>query len=105
MPFVHDPEFQKVLEKLREDVLKRNRSFWWASLITCTVILIIASILIDVTELSSNLKFSLIIVACTLCVIAIINSAVTAIHGALTVVVGTVEWVGRKQLGEYDETK
>ena len=43
-----------------------------------------------------------IVVASTLCLVAVINSAVRVMHMSLTLLVATVEWVGRKQLGEYE---
>lgn len=103
MPLTHDPEYQKELDKIKGNILKRNRSSFWFSLVISAVILILLLLILNASNLSDNLKTSIIIITCTLVLIAIINSAVTAIHGAVTIVAAAVEWVGRKQLGEYKE--
>lgn len=41
--------------------------------------------------------------ACTISLIGVIHTALGRIHASLVLLIATTEWVGRKQLGEYEK--
>ncbi len=102
MPLKYDPEWQNELDKVSERVLRNNRQFWWISFVATGVILCGLLWLLSRFGMSQAYVISGTIVVASLCLVAVINSAVTTIHASLALLTATVEWVGRKQLGEYE---
>ena len=101
MPLIHDPEYQEELDKATAAALSNNRSFWWRSLLGSAVFLAVVVFLLNQSGFKDSTSILIMLGACTVCIVAVVNSAVTAIHTTLVIVAGAVEWVGRKQLGEY----
>ena len=103
MPLIHDPDYQAELNKIKNAALSSNRSFWWRSLLSSVVFLSAIAFLLHNSGLSDTTSILIMLGACTVCVVAVVNSAVTAIHTALVIAAGATEWTGRKLLGEYKE--
>lgn len=101
MPLTHDHEYQVELDKAKASALAGNKSFWWRSLIGSLVFLAVVAYLLHISNLEDSTPILVMLGACTVCIVAVVNSAVTAIHTTLVIVAGAVEWVGRKKLGEY----
>jgi hypothetical protein len=102
MPLRHDPEYGEELRKLRERVDRENSSSFKWFLITCPVLFIgllffYRSGLIDETA-TILLAIGLATFLLGLRLLEICN----AVNGHLTIQTGAIEWIGRKQLGEYE---
>ena len=102
MPLIYDPEYQREMETIVAKARKRNARARMVRLGVNAVILAAALYVAESIGLQEQQVLSVVVVAATLCVIATINSAADAIHGSLVVQISVLEWVGRKQLGEYD---
>ncbi len=103
MPLKFDPEYQEELDRVRDDTLKIDQGMWWWRLIAYLAVLAASIFLLQASALDHSTKVLVMLAVCTACVIATVNTAVTIIHGTLTILIAATEWVGRKQLGEYQE--
>ena len=101
MPLNYDPEFQKEISNLVGNLTKKYKGEVIASLIVYLVVLIGFCVVVNYFEFSDTLKLSLVIAFSSFLIIAAIKSMTAVLHTAIVALVGTVEWVGRKQLGEY----
>ncbi len=102
MPLKHDPEWGRELDTIRARAFAENRWHWWGSLIFTGMTFFFVLGASALYEMPAQYLMVAAIVISTLCLIAVIESAVRAIHAPLLILVATVEWVGRKQLGEYE---
>lgn len=101
MPLIYDPEFQLELDNLSAKVKRHNRTAWWARLIINAAVLGGAQWLLIEFGVSEGVMITAMVALATLCIVATVNSAADATHASLTILVGALEWIGRKQLGEY----
>ena len=102
MSLTHDVEFQKELDLVIKQARAKGVFYWWITLLVTALLLIGFSVALSRSNLGDAFKISLMIAAATLCLIAIINSGINHLHQSLVVVVGTMEWFAKKQLGEYE---
>ena len=103
MPLVHDPEWQLELDKLQAKTMRAYRTAWWVRMAICAAVLGGVLWLLIESGASEGVMISAMVAAATLCIVATVNSATDAICAAVAILVGTVEWTGRKQLGEYEK--
>ncbi len=102
MPLRFDAEWGAELEKLRSHTTAGNRRFSRLSFLAIFFVLAGSIWYLDQSSISDGKFVSLIVALSTLILVWIINSAVGVVHGSLVLLTATTEWVGRKQLGEYD---
>ena len=103
MPLIHDPDWQSELDKIQTKVARTNVIAWWGRLIFNTIILGGALWLLIYLEAPEGTMISAMVAVATLCIVATANAAADALHETLAILVSTVEWTGRKQLGEYEK--
>ncbi len=102
MPLRFDAEWGAGLEKNRSRATAANRRFSILSFLAIFFLLAGSIWYLDQTSISDGKFVSLIVALSTLSLVWIINSAVGVVHGSLVLLTAATEWVGRKQLGEYD---
>ncbi len=102
MPLINDEEYQKELNHIVETANADARGLWWSGIITVSAILTVTLFILENINVSETLKISIILSVACVCIVGIISSAVGTMFGALRLLIGTVEWCGRKQLGEYE---
>ena len=103
MPLIHDHEYQNELEKLSRDSYSTTRMEKWVSLILITALLSLAIFVIKGLGVESTTETLLMMGACTMSLAAVIHSTLARIHTSLVLLIATTEWIGRKQLGEYEK--
>ena len=103
MPLIHDSEYQNVLEQLGRDAYSTTRSALWRDVIFIIVLLSLAIYVIKDLRVESTTEILFMLGACTISLIAVIHAALGRIHTSLVLLIATTEWVGRKQLGEYEK--
>ncbi len=102
MPLIYDPEYQRELDAITRKTASGNRQvYWWHLLATAGTL---AGVFWGLSYFGASdaQLVAGVVLASTLCLVAVINSAVRVMHVSLTLLIATVEWVGRKQLGEYE---
>ncbi len=102
MPLIYDAEYQRELDAITRKTASGNRQVWWGHLLATAGVLAGLFWGLSYFGASGAQLVAGVVLASTLCLVAVINSAVRAVHMSLTLLVATVEWVGRKQLGEYE---
>jgi len=102
MPQMDDVDYQRGLDSLSKQARAKGILYWRGSVLLSALLLFGFPIILGQFNLDSVLRISLMIAAATLCLIMVINSGINHLHGSLTIVAGTIEWWGRKQLGEYE---
>ena len=100
MPLIYDPEFQAELDKIRSQCQSNGRFSLAASVIGYGAILVIGFFVLS--KWLSGVEFmGAMLILATLVLVATINQIGNVLWTSLAINVSTVEWVGRKQLGEY----
>ncbi len=102
MPLIYDAEYQKELEAVARKAASGDRQVWWGHLLATTGVLAGLFWGLSYFGASGAQIVAGVVVASTVCLVAVINSAVRIMHVSLTLLIASVEWVGRKQLGEYE---
>ena len=102
MPLKFDPEYGREIKILRDGAQRSSREFWWGSLLMAGGLLAAVVGGLHYANVPDGLAITATLAVSALCVIAVINSGVNAVHATLVVLIGATEWVGRKQLGEYE---
>ncbi len=102
MPLKFDPEYGRELTVIRDKALRENREFWWGSILMAGGLLAAVVGGLHYASAPDALAITATLAVSALCVIAVINSGVRAVHASLAVLIAVTEWVGRKQLGEYE---
>ncbi len=102
MPLIYDEEYQKELETVAKKSASGDRQVWWGHLLATAGVLAGLFWGLSYFGASDAQLVAGVVLASTLCLVAVINSAVRTMHMSLAVLVGAVEWVGRKRLGEYE---
>ena len=103
MPLLRDPEYEKAISKIADETLQDHRwQAWWlitlaASLLSALIVGMVFSGFTGSVLISSTVALS------TVCLIVVIRKLGATLHASLVVLVGVTEWVGRKQLGEYEK--
>lgn len=101
MPLIHDSEYERELEIVAGKADSNGKRTYRRDF------LLIASVLIGLFWGlnyfgASDAQFvATMILASTLCLTAVIYTAMRTMHRTLVLLTGAVEWAGRKQLGEY----
>ena len=103
MPLTHDPEYQNELETLSLEATSTARGEKRRSLIFITAFLSLVIYVIKNLDVESTTETLLMLGACTISLIAVIHAAIGRIQTSLVLLIATTEWVGRKQLGEYEK--
>ena len=93
---------QKELEAVAKKSASGDRQVWWGHLLATAGVLAGLFWGLRYFGASDAQLVAGVVVASTVCLVAVINSAVRVMHVSLTLLVASVEWVGRKQLGEYE---
>ncbi len=102
MPLIYDPEYQRELDAITRKTASGNRQVWWGHLLAIAGVLTGLFWGLSYFGASGAQLVAGVVLVSTLCLVAVINSAVRTMHMSLAVLVGAVEWVGRKRLGEYE---
>ncbi len=103
MPLLRDPEYEKAISKIASETLRDHIGHaWWlvvaaASLLSAFIVGMTLSGFTGSVLIASTTALS------TVCLIVIIREIGVELHTSLVVLVGVTEWVGRKQLGEYEK--
>ncbi len=103
MPLVRDPEFQRELDHIAEIMTSKNRVAWWVRLIVSALVLFGGAYTLEQLNMSDSYKMAGVVIVCSLAIINAIISAASYLGSVLTILIGTTEWIGRKQLGEYQQ--
>ena len=101
MPLIHDPEYQAELDKLKSKCLSTGRFALARGVIGYGAILVIGFFVLSKWLSGSDFMGAMLILA-TLVLVATINEIGNALVASLAINAGAIEWVGRKQLGEYE---
>lgn len=104
MRLKYDPDFQRELETLVSSTKRKGEAVGWVHVVAAAIVLAATIFLLWYWQAPPGLMVSVTIAVATVCVVATFNAAVTVVHGSLTVVVATLEWFGKKSLGEVEET-
>ena len=101
MPLIFDPEYQAELEKYRDRTIRNDRALYWLLLYMLLGFVGVFGALWAVEADASTVISAMIAVGGLGLAYAIITVG-TIIHATLVVNGAGDEWVGRKQLGEYE---
>ena len=101
MPLIFDPEYQAELEKYRDRTFRTDRRLYWLLLYMALGFTAVFGVLRAVgadlpTVISAMIAVAGLGLACVIIVLG------TLIHATLVINGAGDEWVGRKQLGEYE---
>lgn len=102
MPLKKDAEYESEVLGLSTRTRRQNRVVWWLRLLIYAGILWGTLFLLMASGVSNGLMISAVVALSALCIIAALHSAAYTIHESLTIIAAVTEWVGRKQLGEYE---
>ena len=102
MPLIYDAEYQEELDKVAGKAAKGNRHVSRVQLLAIAGVLAGLFWGLSYSDASDAQLVAGVVVVSTLCLVAVINSAVRTMHVSLTILTAAVEWAGRKQLGEYE---
>ena len=102
MPLIHDPDWQHELDVLSKRTSADIRSFRRNCLWKSFVILIAVILFTYGSQLPSSMVIAFTIAASALCILWFIGGVLMAIQCTMEIEIGTIEWIGRKQLGEYE---
>ena len=100
MPLIYDPEYQAELDKLKSGCLSTGRFALARSVIGYGAVLVIGFFVLSKWLSGSEFMGAMLILA-TLVLVSTINQIGNALMASLALNAGVIEWVGRKQLGEY----
>ena len=101
MPLTFDPEYQAELEKYRDLTIRSDRELYWLLIYMALGFAAVFGASRAVEADASTVISAMIAVAGLGLAYAIIRVG-TIIHATLVVNGAGDEWVGRKQLGEYE---
>lgn len=101
MPLIFDPEYQAELEKMRDLTIRNDRKLGWLLLYMLLGFAGVFGALRGVDADASTVISAMIAVA-GLGLAYVIIAVGAIIHATLVVNGAGDEWVGRKQLGEYE---
>ena len=102
MPLKHDPEFQEEIDNLVEVTGNKDRAARKTRFIRALLILSAILVLVEVLGLETGMKLSVVIISCALVIVWVAYDMIIFLHGSLVLIMAVQEWVGRKQLGEYE---
>ena len=100
MPLIHDPEYQTALEHFVAKTKKTSRKILAVHIALCVGLGI--SVLVLSNQLSGSELVAATMVLSTTLLIYVVNIAVRILWTNLVIISTIIEWVGRKQLGEYE---
>ena len=101
MPLLFDPEYQAEIEKLTENTIRNDNIFYWRLLYMAFGFAAVFGALRAVGADAPTVISAMIAIA-GLGLAWIIITVGVLIHVNLVLNMAAVEWVGRKQLGEYE---
>ena len=100
MPLKHDPELKAETDKILDETFLNDKAATRVIMIKCIVFL---AVVFGVLEFLSPRHLLVgMMVASTLCLIYVVSFWATIIHASINLVSAASEWVGRKQLGEWE---
>lgn len=102
MPLKPDPEFQVELESVIEKTVNEDKAFRKIRFICVLLFLSAILVCVEVLGLETGMKLSIVIVSCALAIMWVVFDMIIILHESLVLVMAGIEWVGRKQLGEYE---
>ena len=102
MPLKHDPEFSLELDNVIEKTLNNDKAARKTRFIYLLIFLSVVLVFVEVLGLETGAKLSVVITSCSLAIMWVMYDAIITLHGSLVLVMAGIEWVGRKQLGEYE---
>ena len=102
MPLIHDPELLAEIDTLIETTTNEDKAGRKTRFIRVFLILSAVLVCVEVLGLETGMKLSIVIISCTLVIMWVAYDMILILHGSLVLVMAIIEWVGRKQLGEYE---
>ena len=101
MPLLPDPELQSAIDKVMDETIEKDKAARRKRFIGVLLFLFSVLVCVEVLGLETGTKLSVVIMSCVLVMAWVVYDAILILHGSLVLVMAAVEWVGRKQLGEY----
>ena len=102
MPLTNDNEYNEVMESVKSEMTTTFLWSWWIRVLSIGSLIFFSIWWLEHSNLSDTAKIMGTVGVCTICLVATIVSLANLIRGALVTLVASTEWVGRKQLGEYE---
>ena len=102
MPLKPDPEFEAEIDSLVETTTNEDKAGRKTRFIRVFLILSAILVCVEVLGLETGMKLSVVIISCALAIMWVAYDMILILHGSLVLVMASIEWVGRKQLGEYE---
>jgi len=103
MPLIHDQEYEKRLLDIEDQVSSTAKRIVWGSRISIPLLLIgvwiLAVILYPYNEKS---YYAVILIGCTYVISMSVIKNLMEIYRVIVLEMTAIEWIGRKQLGEYE---
>ncbi len=102
MPLTHDPELQEEIEKVIDTTILEDKAARKIRFIFLVLFLTAVFVCVEVLGLQTGTKVSVIIISCSLAIMWVLYDVMIILHSSSVLIMAAVEWVGRKQLGEYE---
>jgi hypothetical protein len=102
MPLLPDPEFEAEIDGVFETTINEDKAARKKRFIFLLLFLSAVLVCVEMLGLETGAKLSIVIISCSLAIMWVVYDAFIILHVSLVLVMSAVEWVGRKQLGEYE---
>lgn len=103
MPLIRDEEFGKEINQVAHDTVTRGKGIIYMETLIVSVVLACTIYGLNALDASSAVMISVTVATASVCTVYILSLWFLALQGALAITVGTIEWIGRKRLGEYEK--
>ena len=102
MPLIHDLELQAEIDTVIEATTIEDKAGRKTRFIRVLLFLSAILVCVEVLGLETGMKLSVAIISCALAIMWVMYDMIIVLHGSLVLIMASIEWVGRKQFGEYE---
>ena len=102
-PLRFDSDFREEIEKALRPVLAQNRLHWWVATLGLVLVLVGVAWWLRAVGVPLESQSVALISVSAVWLTGVISAGQNALVAAITLNMCAVEWVGRKQLGEYED--
>ena len=102
MPLIPDPEFKAEIDHYAEETIFEDKAGRKTRFIRVLLFLFAILMCVEVLGLETGMKLSVVIMSCALAIMWVVWDMILILHGSLVLIMAGQEWIGRKQLGEYE---
>ena len=104
MNLKYEIDLAREADLLKDETIKTDKAAFLRLLLTYAAVLVATVALLYFSNAPTGLMVSVTLAVATLCVIRVIGFVASLLHLNLVYLTATVEWFGKQQLGEDEET-